>query len=121
MKEKRKHIRAKYVLPAELLDSDGRSIFSGRAKVKDFSDGGLKLSLNLSKLKRGSTVDVKIYLPEKKILTLLSAQVTWNRFTSNTLELGLKIKDMDEDIKEEILSWVFPRWLKAELTTKNEE
>jgi hypothetical protein len=109
------------MLPAELLSSDGKSIFSGRVKVKDFSDEGLKLSLNFSKLKPGSIVDVKIYLPEKKILTLLSAEVTWNSYTANTMDLGLKIKNIDKDVKEEILTWVFPRWLKTELTAKKKE
>ena len=118
IKEKRKHARAKYLLPAELIDKEGKSIFTGRAKVKDFSDEGLKLSLNFSKLKPGSILDLKIYLPEKKIITLLSAEVTWNKYSTNTLELGLKIKDIDKDVKEEILTWIFPRWVKSELAPK---
>ena len=121
IKEKRKYTRAKYLLPAELIDSEGKNIFTGRAKVKDFSDEGLKLSLNFSKLKPGSTVDLKIYLPEKKIITLVSAEVTWNRYITDSLELGLKIKDIDKDAKEEILNWIFPRWLKTELAPKKKK
>jgi len=121
IKEKRKYTRAKYLLPAELIDSEGKNIFTGRAKVKDFSDEGLKLSLNFSKLKPGSTVDLKIYLPEKKIITLVSAEVTWNRCITDSLELGLKIKDIDKDVKEEILNWIFPRWLKTELAPKKKK
>lgn len=121
IKEKRKYARAKYLLPAELIDLEGKNIFTGRAKVKDFSDEGLKLSLNFSKLKPGSTVDLKIYLPEKKIITFLSAEVTWNRYITDSLELGLKIKDIDKNVKEEILNWIFPRWLKTELTPKKKK
>jgi hypothetical protein len=121
IKEKRKYARAKYLLPAEIIDSEGKSIFTGRAKVKDFSDEGLKLSLNFSKLKPGSTLDLKIYLPEKKIITFVSAEVTWNKYTTDSLELGLKIKDIDKDVKEEILSWIFPSWLKTELAPKKKK
>lgn len=102
------------MLPAELVDSEGRSIVTGRVKVKDFSHEGLKLSVNLARLKPGSSVDLKVYLPEKKITTSLSAEVTWDKYEGNKLELGLKIKDMDKETKAEILKWLFPSWLTRE-------
>ncbi|MFX1411940.1 MAG: hypothetical protein ACFFA6_16455 [Promethearchaeota archaeon] len=44
--------------------------------------------------------------------------MTWNKFTNNTLDLGLKIKEIDKNVKEEILTWIFPHWLKTELPPK---
>ena len=102
------------MLPAELVDSEGRSIVSGRVKVKDFSHEGLKLSVNFAKLKPGSSVDLKVYLPEKKITTSLSAEITWDKYAGSKLELGLKIKDMDKETKAEILRWLFPSWVTLE-------
>jgi len=52
--EKRKHSRAKCLIPAELVDSEGRSVITGRVNVKDFSHEGLKLNINFEKLKPGS-------------------------------------------------------------------
>ncbi len=102
------------MLPAELVDSEGRSIVSGRVKVKDFSHEGLKLSVSFAQIKPGSSVDLKVYLPEKKITTSLSAEVTWDKYAANKLELGLKIKDMDKETKAEILKWLFPSWVTHE-------
>ena len=116
--EKRKYSRSKCVLPAELIDSEGRSIISGRVKVKDFSSEGLKLSISLNQLKPGSSVDLKVYLPEKKITTLLSGEITWNKYAGGRMEMGLKIKDIDESIKIEILNWLFPKWVTLETEKK---
>lgn len=117
-KEKRKYLRSKCMLPAELVDSEGRSIVSGRVKVKDFSHEGLKLSVNFAQLKPGSSVDLKVYLPEKKITTSLSAEVTWDKYADSKLELGLKIKDMAKETKAEILRWLFPSWVTLETDKK---
>jgi len=119
--EKRKYSRSKCVLPAELIDSDGRSIVSGRVKVKDFSHEGLKLSISFTQLKPGSSVDLKVYLPEKKITTLLSGEVTWNKYAGNRMEMGLKIKDIDDDDKVEILNWLFPKWVTLETRKKKKK
>lgn len=120
-KEKRKYLRSKCMLPAELVDSEGRSIVSGRVKIKDFSHEGLKLSVNFARLKPGSAVDLKVYLPEKKITTSLSAEVTWDKYAGHRLELGLKIKDMDKETKAEILRWLFPSWVTLEPEKKKKE
>jgi len=119
--EKRKHSRAKCLIPAELVDSEGRSVITGRVNVKDFSHEGLKLNINFEKLKPGSAVDIKIYLPEKKIITLLSGEITWNKYANNKMEMGLKIKKMDKDVKEEILSWIFPQWISIDVPSKKKK
>jgi len=119
--EKRKYSRSKCVLPAELIDSEGRSIVSGRVKVKDFSHEGLKLSISFTQLKPGSSVGLKVYLPEKKITTVLSGEITWNKYAGNRMEMGLKIKDIDDDDKVEILNWLFPKWVTLETGKKKKK
>jgi hypothetical protein len=36
----------------------------------------------------------------------------------NRLEAGLKIKDMDNELKSEILNWIFPKWLEKKKDEK---
>lgn len=120
-KEKRRYSRAKCLIPAELVDSEGRSVITGRVNVKNFSQEGLKLNINFEKLKPGSPVDIRIYLPEKKIITLLSGEITWNKYARSKMEIGLKIKKIDKEVKEEILNWIFPQWISIDTPSKKKK
>lgn len=120
-KEKRKYARSKCLLPAEILDSEGKSIIAGRVKVKNFSSEGLSLGVSLTKLKPGSAVDLRVYLPEKKLTTSLSGEIAWCKHSRTEMELGLKISKIDEGAKEEILNWLFPKWMTQELEDKQKK
>ncbi len=109
--EKRKFTRSQCVLPAEVIKIEGKDHISIRTTAHDLSDEGLKLTVNLN-FNPGSTVDLKLYLPEKKLSTLLSGEIIRVKSIDKKLEVGLKIKEIDNKLKSEILSWVFPGWLK---------
>jgi len=113
-KEKRKYVRSDCLLPAEFVKSEGRDSLSERAIVHSFSQEGLKLAINFMNIRPGSKVEVKIFVPEKNLSTTLAGEVTWNKFKDNKLEVGLKINKMDENVKEEILNWIMPVWVKIE-------
>jgi len=102
------------VLPAEIIKSEGKDTLAERATVHNISREGLKLIINFMNLQPGSNVELKIFVPEKKISTLLSGEVTWNKFIDDKLEVGLKITEIDEAFRNEVLNWVFPKWLKTE-------
>lgn len=112
--ERRKYFRSKCLLPAEVLKLEDKNDLTKRVTVQDFSQEGLKLSINFIHLIPGSSIDLKLYVPEKKLSTILSAEIAWAKFADNRLELGLKTKQLDKEPKEEILNWVFPRWIKKE-------
>jgi hypothetical protein len=57
-------------------------------------------------------MDLRLYVPEKKISTLLSGEIIRVKTSDKKLEVGLKIKKIDSKLKHEILTWVFPGWLK---------
>jgi hypothetical protein len=57
-------------------------------------------------------MDLRLYLPEKKLSTLLSGEIIRVKSTDKKLEVGLKIKEIDSKSKHEILTWIFPGWLK---------
>lgn len=111
--EKRKYLRFECLLPTELIKLDGKDGISKRIIAQDFSREGLKLSINFN-LNPGSKIDLKIYLPEKKLSTSVSGEVVWVKSVDNKLEAGLKINEMNKELKSEILNWIFPKWIEKE-------
>lgn len=116
-KEKRKFIRFDCVLPAEVVELKGKKNIIGRATVRDFSNLGLKLTVNFN-LDPRSPMNLKLYLPEKKLTTSVSGEISWSRFKDKKLEIGLKIRNMDKELKKEILEWISPGWVQE---TKEEK
>jgi len=109
--EKRKFFRSKCFLPAELIKLEGKPELFQRMTAHNFSQEGLIININLINMNPGSNMELKIYLPEKKLFTLLSAEIAWTKFINRKLEVGLKIKHMDKAPKEDILNWVSPKWI----------
>jgi len=116
-KEKRKSARSQCVLPAEVIKIEGKDHISIRTTAHDLSDEGLKLTVNLN-IDTGSTMDLKLYLPEKKLSTLLSGEIIRVKSIDKKLEVGLKIKKIDNKLKSEILSWISPKWQEADTEKK---
>ncbi len=109
MKEdRRKHKRYKCLLPAQVLQAEGKDKLVQRTTVHDFSRGGCKLIVNIVTLDRGSDLELELYVPEKGLKTPLRAEIAWKKMSGDKLEVGLKIKDMKKGAKKEILKWVAP-------------
>lgn len=111
--EKRKFTRSKCFLPAELLKSEGRHGLIERVAVRDFSLEGLKLVVDFN-LNPGFILESRLYIPEKKLSASFSGEIMWNKFVDSKLEAGLKIRQMNEELKGEIIDWVFPKWMERE-------
>ena len=118
-KEKRKFLRFKCLLPAELVGLQGKEHLEAKASASDFSIEGMKLSIDFVNLKPGSNLDLKLYSPETQEFNSLKGEVTWKKWVKGKLEVGLKIKEMDKISKSEILNWIFPRWLEKEREEKS--
>jgi hypothetical protein len=112
-KEKRNSYRLKCLVPAEVLKAGGSQMFIDKGTIHDFSRDGLKLTINF-KLNPGSQMEVKLFLPEQNLSTSLSGEIMWSRYSGNKIEVGLKIKNMDQKAKDDVFDWVFPVWLKEE-------
>ena len=115
--EKRKSTRSQCVLPAEVIKIEGKDRITIRTTAHDLSDEGLKLTINLN-VDPGSTMDLKLYLPEKKLSTLLSGEIIRVKSVDKKLEVGLKIKQIDDKLKTELLNWVFPKWQETDTEKK---
>jgi hypothetical protein len=108
MEEKRKFPRYKCMFPAKLLKSEGKFKLIERLSIHDLSREGLKLKINFLSLKPGSSMELELYFPEKGESTSVKAEIVWSKGVENSMEVGLKIKKMDEETKNEILSWIAP-------------
>jgi c-di-GMP-binding flagellar brake protein YcgR len=121
--ERRKDKRYKCLLPAQVLQAEGKEKLVQRTTVHDFSRGGCKLIVNIITLDPGADVELEVYVPEKGLKTPLRTEIAWKKMEGDKLEIGLKIKNMKEEAKEEILKWIAPVGLEAkkkqrELTKK---
>ncbi len=108
MEERRKFPRYKCIFPAKLLKSEGKFKLIERLSIHDFSREGLNLKINFISLISGSGIELELYIPEKGESTSLIAEIAWCKGVENKMEVGLKIKEMDEEAKNEILSLIAP-------------
>ncbi len=120
MEEKRKFLRFECSIPSEVISIEGRRHFVDKTAVLDFSREGLKLCIDFMAPKPGTSTHLKLYIPEKQMVAPLFGKVTWSKFTNNKLEIGLKIEEMQKTSKDEILSWLFPKWIEKEKNKKLE-
>ncbi|MGD8534290.1 MAG: PilZ domain-containing protein [Candidatus Aminicenantes bacterium] len=109
-KEQRKFLRFECLLPVDLIKVDGKDYISRKIEAHDFSREGIKLSINFN-IEIGTNMEVNLHIPEKKLSVPLTGEITWIKSVDNRLEAGLRIKDMDNEQKSEILNWIFPKWL----------
>ncbi len=104
--ERRKYPRHKCMFPAKVIKSGDKHKLIERISIHDFSQEGLKLKINFISLIPGSGIELELYIPEKGESTSLKAEIAWCKGVGNKMEVGLKIKKMDEETKNEILSWI---------------
>jgi len=101
-------------IPSELVELEGKNNLVEGATVLDFSNEGLRLSVNFVEPSPGSTTEVMLYIPHKQLITSLTGQVIWSKHVKNKMEIGLKIKEIEKQGTKDVLDWVFPRWLEKE-------
>ena len=109
MEEKRKYPRYKCMFPAKVIKSGDKHKLIERISIHDFSCEGLKLKINFISLIPGTSIELGLYIPEKGLSTSLSGEIAWSKGEENKMEVGLKIKEMDEEAKNEILSLIAPK------------
>lgn len=115
-KEQRKFLRFECMLPAELIKVEEQNGLAEKARIDDFSRGGLKLVLNLDfNFVPGSKIELKCSLPDQPDPAPARAEVVWSRNEGGTWALGLKILDMDPEARSEILDACYTQWQEKKL------
>ncbi len=105
--EKRKSLRSKCLFPAKIIDTEGTNGIIKKISIRDFSPEGFKLAVTFN-LKPSSIMKTKVHIPEKQMTTSISGEIVWTNYVNDRLELGVKIKEMDENEKQGVLDFVFP-------------
>jgi hypothetical protein len=121
--ERRKLLRYECCVPAEIIKLEGEYNLTQRATVRDLTSNGLKLVINFninSNINQGSSLKLRLYCPEIELSTSLLGEIKWSKCAENKLELGLKIKEMDKNLKRELLNWIFPRWIERKTGKKRQ-
>ena len=108
--ERRKYVRTKCVIPAEVVQFGDNTKLVEKISVCDFSLEGLKLVISYVAPKSHSNVDLKLLIPETKLITPFSGEIRWSRFADNKLEVGLKTQQMDEEAMADIINWIYSKW-----------
>ena len=108
--DRRRYIRTKCVIPAEVVQFGGESKLVDKISVCDFSLEGLKLVISYVTPKSHSNVDLKLLIPETRLSTPFSGEIRWSRFADNNLEVGLKTQQMDGEAVAEIINWLYAEW-----------
>jgi hypothetical protein len=110
-KERRKYPRFECSIRSEVLDFEGKSHLIENAKILDFSRSGLKLGIDFTVPSPGTEMTLKVIIPEKQIVTIVSGEVVWTKYYKNRMKVGLKLKEMDKKAKQDILGWVYSTWM----------
>ncbi len=106
--ERRRDKRYKCLLPAHVVQAEGKQKLVQRTTVHDFSRGGCKLIVNIVTLDPGSDIELELYVPEKGLKTPVRAEIAWKKMSGDKLEIGLKIKNIEKGATQEILKWISP-------------
>jgi len=113
--DKRKFLRFKCLLPAEVVRVEGGSGAGGKAVVDDFSREGLRLVLNLDvDIVPGARLDLQCTLPGGGGTVQAAGEVVWSRAEGGRRELGMKIKKMAPEARCEILDACYLNWQEKE-------
>jgi hypothetical protein len=118
IEEKRKFQRFECLIPSEVLKLGDKQSLIERAIIRNLSAEGLKLVVRYVDPVPGSRAKLVLYVPDKKLITPLSGEIVWSKYTENVLDIGIKIHQIDPRAREEILAWLFPKWLESEKIKK---
>jgi hypothetical protein len=108
-KEKRETLRFGCKILANVVKIDGMQNFVERAKIIDFSQNGLRLSVNFVAPNPGAKIELKLFLHKKQHNAKVIGEIVWRKYVYNQLEIGVKIIQMENQAMGDILSWVLAR------------
>jgi len=109
--EKRKFLRFEVFIPVELVKSDGIREDDAEAVLDNISREGMRIILDLdSPFGTGAELNFKVHNPEKRQTFSVTGEVVWSKSTGEKVEIGLKIKAIENSTKAELLDMGYSRW-----------
>jgi hypothetical protein len=110
--DKRKYLRFECLIPIDLVEVDDPDARLKEAVIDNVSREGIRLIFDLGHaFREGEILNVKISTPEdEKSLAQVTGEVIWSRPLGDKVEVGLKIKNMEESTKADLLDLGFRAW-----------
>ncbi len=113
--EKRKFLRFECLVPVELVEVEPAGGEAGAAVIENVSREGIRVVLDLgTELQPGADLQFKIHSSEQGRSRSLQGQVIWAKSQDGKVEVGLRIKDLDQSAKADLLEIGYNQWRKGQ-------
>lgn len=110
--DRRKHFRFEVPLKVDVILDEGAS-GSETALSRDFSRFGIKIVLNNAQVASGATVFLNVESPVSHKSVPVVGEVAWAAKKPDGMEIGVEIQEMDNEVKSEILAYVYSEWKRS--------
>jgi len=110
--DKRKYLRFECLIPIDLIEIDDPNVQPKEAVIDNVSREGIRLVFDIGHaFHEGENLNVQISKPDdEQSLCQITGEVIWARPLGDKVEVGLKIKDMEQSTKAELLDLGFQAW-----------
>jgi hypothetical protein len=111
--EKRKYLRFECLVPVELVEVDENGQPGNSAIIDNISREGVRVVLDAeTDFGIGKDLQFKIHSSESRKTCSLKGEIVWIKPRGDKIEIGLKIKDLENCTKSELLDMGYDRWRK---------
>jgi hypothetical protein len=111
--EKRKYLRFECLVPVELIEVDENGQPGNPALIDNVSREGIRVVLEMGMdFGPGKDLTFKVHGPESHKNCSLKGEIVWIKPKGKKVEIGLRIKDMENCTKSELLDMGYDRWRK---------
>jgi c-di-GMP-binding flagellar brake protein YcgR len=107
--KRRKFIRFDAPLCVEFKSARKSDHFLGL--IKDFSREGCSLVAQDFDFPLNSTIELKMQMPEQSGFVAVWGDVVWSKQQEGKHYAGIKFREIDSGIKQDILSYAYQKWL----------
>ena len=121
--EKRKFLRFECLVPVDLFEiGGGEGAVPGAAIIEDISREGIRMVLDVSTdLSPGAEFDFKIHNSEEPETCSVTGEIIWSKSKDNRLEVGIKLRKMDDSIKAKLLDIGYAKWLESRVAEEKKK
>ncbi len=111
--EKRKYLRFECLVPVELVEVDADGQPGNPALIDNVSREGVRVVLEMGMdFGPGKDLTFKVHGPESRKNCSLKGEIVWIKPKGKKVEIGLRIKDMENCTKSELLDMGYEHWRK---------